>query len=269
MYRGRFAPSPTGPLHFGSLVTAVASYCDALRHQGEWLVRMEDVDRPRCVDGASQDILQTLRRFGFEWRDPVMHQSDRTSAYEDALRQLIAQGRVYACSCSRRELGGPIYPGTCRNRQLPLRPDNALRLRVDDVDIGFEDRRSGRYEQNLARVVGDFVIRRADGLFAYQMAVVVDDAAQEITDIVRGLDLLDSTPRQIFLQRLLGYSTPRYLHVPLVTNDAGEKLSKRTLAPPLDFANKTELLANALSFLKNSGILLECTNWLSPSLSPR
>ena len=248
-YRGRFAPSPTGPLHFGSLVAAVASYVDARAHGGEWLVRMEDVDVPRCVPGADADILRTLEAFGFEWDGPVMYQSTRTGAYGEALDRLRRDGMAYPCSCSRREAGAGIYPGTCRARmQDPLRPP-AWRVRVDDAVIALEDRRAGAIRQNLAREVGDFVVLRADGLFAYQLAVVVDDAAQGITDVVRGADLLDSTPRQIWLQQLLGFATPEYLHVPVATNPAGEKLSKQTLAPRLIAADAGKELCAALRFL--------------------
>jgi glutamyl-Q tRNA(Asp) synthetase len=234
-YRGRFAPSPTGPLHFGSLVAAVASYLDARAHGGQWLVRMEDVDTPRCVPGAAAGILRTLEAFGFQWDAPVMYQTARTPAYQEALDRLRAAGLAYPCSCSRKEVGGPVYPGACREGVREPGKPMAWRVRVDDED--------------LAREAGDFIVKRSDGLFAYQLAVVVDDAAQGITDVVRGADLLDSTPRQIWLQRALGYPTPRYLHVPVATNQAGEKLSKQTLAPPLRPADAPRELAAALRFL--------------------
>lgn len=251
LYVGRFAPSPTGPLHFGSLVAAVAGYLDAKAHGGTWLVRMEDVDTPRCVPGADAEILRTLEGFGFEWDGAVMYQSARREAYREALERLRAAGLAYPCGCSRKEVGGAIYPGTCRagvNSGEPGRAQ-AWRVRVDCGDVCFEDRACGLYRQHLAREVGDFVVLRADGLFAYQLAVVVDDAGQGVTDVVRGADLLDSTPRQIWLQRALGYPTPRYLHVPIAVNAAGEKLSKQTLAPAIRVENAAAELRQALDFL--------------------
>jgi glutamyl-Q tRNA(Asp) synthetase len=215
---GRFAPSPTGPLHFGSLVAAVASYVDARSKGGKWLVRMEDIDTPRVVPGADADILRTLEGFGFDWDGPVLYQSARTGAYRAALDQLRRNGFVYPCSCSRTTTA----PCTCTS---------GSRWRV-------------RFEGD------DFTVLRADGIFAYQLAVVVDDAYQSVTDVVRGADLLDSTPRQIHLQKLLGLPTPRYRHVPVVVNDKGEKLSKQTLAPPLDPSNPAAQLEAALRFLE-------------------
>ena len=248
-YRGRFAPSPTGPLHFGSLVAALASYIDAAGRDGEWIVRMEDIDQPRCVAGADVEILRTLERFGLKWDGPVAYQSQRAELYRGALAQLQRDDLVYPCTCSRREAGDGIYPGACRRR--PPEPGGRVswRVKTEDVVIAFDDRRMGRQEQNLAREAGDFVVLRADGLFAYQLAVVVDDAEQRVTDVVRGADLLDSTPRQIWLQRLLGYPQPRYMHIPVVLNDAGEKLSKQTQAPPLHPAKTEEDLIAALKFL--------------------
>jgi glutamyl-Q tRNA(Asp) synthetase len=246
---GRFAPSPTGPLHFGSLVAAVASYLDARALGGRWLVRIEDIDTPRNVPGAADDILRTLERFGLTWDGPVLYQSSRMDAYREALEKLRCAGYAYPCSCSRREVGDGIYPGTCRDRSPDLSKPHAWRVRVEDVTVGFDDRLAGRFEQNLKSDVGDFVILRADGIFAYQLAVVVDDASQGVTDIVRGADLLDSTPRQIWLQRLLGYPQPRYMHFPIATDAQGEKLSKQTLAPPLAPARTEEDLRAALRFL--------------------
>ena len=229
MYRGRFAPSPTGPLHFGSLVAALASYLDARSSGGQWLVRMEDLDLPRCVPGADGVILRALEAFGFEWDGPVVYQSSRTGAYRAEFERLRRDGVVYPCSCSRRETGGGDYPGTCRDGvRDPGRP-LAWRVRAAEQ--------------------GDFVVLRSDGYFAYQLAVVVDDAAQGITDVVRGADLLDSTPRQNWLQSALGYPLPRYRHVRVATNAAGEKLSKQTNAPAIDAARAPELLGNALEFL--------------------
>lgn len=253
MYRGRFAPSPTGPLHQGSLVAAVASYLDARRRGGRWLVRMEDVDEPRCVAGAAADILRTLEAFGLEWDEPVVYQSQRKELYRGALERLKRDMWVYPCACTRREIaetaGELPYPGTCRNGLGPGRTARAWRVRVPAERVEFEDRRVGPKSQELEREVGDFVLLRADGYFAYQLAVVVDDAEQGITDVVRGEDLLDSTPRQIYLQRLLGYETPRYLHVPVVRNAAGEKLSKQTRAAAVDASNPGPALVEALRFL--------------------
>lgn len=256
-YRGRFAPSPTGPLHFGSLVAAVASWLDARAVGGEWLVRIEDVDTPRSVPGAEGEILRALEAFGLHWDGEVERQSERTALYREALERLRAQGRVYRCRCSRREIAdsalsgidGPIYPNTCRELALGEDVAGADRLRVPEGAVAFDDRVMGRVEQDVAREVGDFVLRRRDGLFAYQLAVVADDADQGITDVVRGADLLLSTPRQIVLQRLLGWPTPRYLHVAVATNAEGQKLSKQSLAAPVDAARPREALARALAFL--------------------
>jgi glutamyl-Q tRNA(Asp) synthetase len=258
-YRGRFAPSPTGPLHFGSLVAAVGSYLDAKSQSGEWLLRIEDVDTPRNAPGAAAAILRTLENFGFEWDGPVLWQSQRLKAYAAALDHLRESGLAYPCACSRKEIadsathpaidGGLAYPGTCRAGLPPGRAARAWRLRVQDEETAFTDRLQGRQAQRLARDVGDFVLRRADGLFAYQLAVVVDDAWQGVTDIVRGADLLLSTPRQIGLQSCLGYPPPRYAHLPVATNAAGEKLSKQTRAPALDERRAAAELVRALSFL--------------------
>jgi glutamyl-Q tRNA(Asp) synthetase len=243
-YCGRFAPSPTGPLHFGSLVAAVASYCDARAVAGRWFVRIEDVDQPRSRPGAERAILATLDRYGFAWDGEVLRQSQRTAFYARALERLRDGDHVYECACTRRELeampiassGERIYPGTCRDG-IPAdrirRPQRAWRVRVGDARIEFRDRLQGPQVQYLASEVGDFVVRRADRLYAYQLAVVVDDALQSITDVVRGADLLASTPRQILLQRLLGYPELSYLHAPIAVNAAGGKLSKQTRAAPL------------------------------------
>ena len=244
VHRGRFAPSPTGPLHFGSLVAALASYCDARARRGQWLVRIEDVDEPRTRGGAARAILDALARYGFRWDGEVVLQSRRTALYEDALQRLRDKGLVYACACTRRDMeaapmnaiGERVYPGTCRDGIAFARAHDAQlsqRLRVGAAAIEFDDTLQGTQRQDLAREVGDFIVRRADGLFAYQLAVVVDDAAQEITSVVRGADLLASTPRQIYLQRCLGVRTPEYMHVPIAINDAGEKLSKQTGAAAL------------------------------------
>jgi glutamyl-Q tRNA(Asp) synthetase len=257
-YRGRFAPSPTGPLHFGSLVAALGSYLDAHAHAGEWRVRIEDLDPPREAPGATADILRTLESLGLHWDGAVLRQSERAEAYHAALAELERKGATYLCACTRREIGdsalagidgGLVYPGTCRNGLPSGRVGRATRVRADDTMIEFDDALQGRMRQPLATDVGDFVLRRTDGLFTYQLAVVVDDAAQGITDVVRGADLLDSTPRQIFLQRLFGVPTPRYLHLPVATNATGEKLSKQTLAPPIDRARPGTVLMSALEFL--------------------
>ncbi len=261
---GRFAPSPTGPLHAGSLVAALASWLDARAHGGTWLVRIEDVDLPRCVPGADQLILQQLATCGLIPDEPPVYQSQRGELYQHALDQLIASGHAYPCGCTRADIaqanaalglskprhGDLVYPGTCRPEQggLKGKPARAWRLQVPDAPhdlITWQDRRLGRQHQHLATAVGDFVIKRADGLWAYQLAVVVDDAAQGVTHIVRGEDLCDNTPRQILLQRWLGLPTPRYLHTPLVLGDNGEKLSKQNGAQALDLSSPQAALQQA------------------------
>lgn len=249
VYRGRFAPSPSGPLHEGSLVAALASYLDARAHRGQWLLRIEDIDTPRVVAGAEAFIMQQLHALGMRWDEEPVRQSDRHAIYQAAFRQLLERGLIYGCACTRRMLSGGPYPGTCRNGLPPGKTGRAIRVRVDDAVIRFVDRLQGEVVQELARSVGDFVVRRADGVYAYQLAVVVDDAWQGVTDVVRGADLLDSTPRQIHLQRLLDLPTPRYLHVPVATNARGEKLSKQTLAAPVDAKRPGCGLTAALDFL--------------------
>ena len=255
-YVGRFAPSPTGPLHFGSLVAAVASWLDARAAGGRWHLRIEDVDAPRTVPGAEDGILRTLEALGLAWDGPVVRQRDRTARYEEALARLRALGLAYRCRCSRREIAdsglhgidGIVYPGTCRGAHVPDGVPAAVRFNVPDATIAFDDRVQGRVSQRLAADVGDFVVLRRDGLFAYQLAVVVDDADLGVTDVVRGADLLDSTPRQIALQRALGVPTPHYLHVPVAAR-GGEKLSKQTLASPVEAADGPAALRRALAFL--------------------
>ena len=255
-YVGRFAPSPTGPLHFGSLVAAVASYLDARAHRGSWLVRIEDVDTTRCKPHFADEILSTLNVFGLKRDGDVMVQSQRTARYQSALRTLIDNKLSYACACSRKEISdsalsgveGPVYPGTCREKNLPAL-NNAIRVRTAPGEIQFTDRVQGECTQCLDRHIGDFVLKRRDGLFAYQLAVVIDDADQGVTHIVRGADLLDSTARQIHLQRLLALPTPSYLHLPVVVNEAGQKLSKQTLAPAIGAKDACAWLRDALVHL--------------------
>lgn len=265
-YRGRFAPSPTGPLHIGSLVTALASWLDARVHDGTWLVRIEDIDFQRNVPGADRDILASLEMLGLVPDETPQWQSAHLHRFEAALAQLQAIDRLYPCGCTRREIADSvttvdaqghlrhqtlIYPGTCRNG-LMGRPPRAWRVRLPDTDaatVCFDDRWQGTQCQNLAEAVGDFVLKRADGMWAYQIAVVVDDAAQDITDVVRGADLLDSTPRQIYLQRLLGLPTVHYLHVPVVVNADGEKLSKQTGARAINRSQPLAALTEAARHL--------------------
>jgi glutamyl-Q tRNA(Asp) synthetase len=256
-YRGRFAPSPTGPLHFGSLVAAVASYLEAKSRVGEWLVRMEDLDTPRVMTGAADEILRALAACGMQWDGAIACQSKRTDAYHAELHRLRALGLVYPCACSRREIAdsaasgieGPVYPGTCRNGLAPGKAVRAWRINTRGAQIGFDDALQDHVQQNLETDIGDFVLLRADHVYAYQLAVVTDDAEQGITDVVRGADLLDSTPRQIYLQQLLKFTTPRYCHVPVVVNADGGKLSKQTLAQPFDAAQPLPALIDALRFL--------------------
>ncbi|WP_368668951.1 MULTISPECIES: tRNA glutamyl-Q(34) synthetase GluQRS [unclassified Pseudomonas] len=249
-YIGRFAPTPSGYLHFGSLVAALASYLDARAVGGRWLLRMEDLDPPREEPGAQTAILKALESYGFEWDGEMILQSDRHDAYAEVLNRLFNQGLAYACTCSRKQLEPyhGIYPGLCRNLGH-AQADAAIRLRVPELEYRFVDRVQGEYRQHLGREVGDFVIRRRDGLYAYQLAVVLDDAWQGITDIVRGADLLDSTPRQLYLQELLGLTQPRYLHVPLITQPDGHKLGKSYRSPPLTEDQAPPLLLRALRAL--------------------
>jgi len=249
-YIGRFAPTPSGFLHFGSLVAALASYLDARAVGGRWLLRMEDLDPPREEPGAQAAILETLERYGLHWDGELVRQSDRHDEYEALVQRLFDQGLAYACTCSRKQLegSGGIYPGSCRNAGHAGH-DAAIRLRVPELLYRFTDRVQGEYSQHLGREVGDFVIRRRDGLYAYQLAVVLDDAWQGINNVVRGADLLDSTPRQLYLQELLGFSQPHYLHVPLIIQPDGHKLGKSYRSPPLPGDQATPLLIRALRAL--------------------
>ncbi|KAF3999953.1 tRNA glutamyl-Q(34) synthetase GluQRS [Glaciimonas immobilis] len=261
-YIGRFAPSPTGPLHDGALVAAMASYLDAKAHHGSWLVRMEDVDEARTAHGAAEAILHALSALQMHWDGKVVYQSHRGDLYQAAFDRL---GRLaYPCGCTRREIvdshigvasdGAAVYPGTCRNGLPVGKPTRSYRLLVPEIGqaaelIRFEDRWQGMTQQHLAIEVGDFVLKRVDGFWTYQLAVIVDDANQGVTHVVRGADLLDSTPRQIYLQRQLQYLTPSYLHVPVITNANGEKLSKQNDAPPLDLTQPYQTLVKAAWFL--------------------
>jgi glutamyl-Q tRNA(Asp) synthetase len=251
-YVGRFAPSPTGPLHFGSLLAAVGSWCDARANGGRWLLRIEDTDPPRAMSGADSLIRLQLEAYGMEWDGPVLSQSTRSEAYLAALDQLHSQGDVFWCRCSRGELarlGSNTYPGHCRPYTSP-RDDAALRLHVpDDCVISFRDIVFGHQRETVCESVGDFVLRRRDGLFSYQLAVVVDDAFQGVTCVVRGADLLDNTARQILLQQRLALPTPEYMHLPLAMNADGSKLSKQNLAAPLPLPADPHLLWLALKCL--------------------
>ncbi|MEX2468473.1 MAG: tRNA glutamyl-Q(34) synthetase GluQRS, partial [Pseudohongiellaceae bacterium] len=250
-YVGRFAPSPTGPLHMGSLIAALASFLDARANQGSWLVRMEDLDPPREVQGAAAQILDQLQQFGMQWDGEVLYQSQRHGAYSRALSRLEARGLVYRCDCSRARIRalGSVYDGHCRERSLPPTAHFALRLRTDMTPVTFSDAIQGDRRQVVEREVGDFVIRRKDGLFAYQLAVVVDDAYQNISHVLRGYDLLESTARQIYLQRCLQLPMPGYAHIPIIVNADGEKLSKQHFARPVNAAMAPQLLHEALKFL--------------------
>ena len=256
-YRGRFAPSPTGPLHFGTLVAAVGSYLEAKSHDGEWLIRIENLDTPREISGASSEILRTLESLEMEWDHDVVYQSKRNSVYQTTLAILDEYGVIYPCTCTRREIAdssitgvsGPVYPGTCRSNLLNKKQIGALRVITDNSLVKFKDALRGQISQRLESETGDFVLRRADGIYAYQLAVVVDDAEQGITHVVRGADLLDSTPRQIYLQKLLGYPILEYMHLPVVVNNQGKKLSKQNLATPLDISNPVAQLIATISFL--------------------
>ena len=275
-YVGRFAPSPTGPLHAGSLVAALASWLDARAHGGRWLVRIEDVDVPRCLPGMDQAILQQLADCGLYPDAPPLYQSQRTAIYQQALDDLVARHLAYPCACSRKDIeaallaqghsrerhGELVYPGTCRHG-LHGNPARAWRLRVNPGVVGWTDRRLGVQMQEVAQEVGDFVLKRADGWFAYQLAVVVDDGAQGITHIVRGEDLADNTARQILLQQALHLPTPAYLHTPLVLDAHGEKLSKQTGAQALDTRDPLAALNAAAAVLDLRVTAATLGDWLA------
>ncbi|MBN6533672.1 tRNA glutamyl-Q(34) synthetase GluQRS [Acinetobacter pittii] len=256
-YSGRFAPSPTGPLHFGSLITAVASYCDAKAHQGKWLVRVEDTDIPRIYPGSEEHILTSLEAFQFEPDAEIIFQKNRLDIYESILDQLKEEGLIYACQCTRKMLGSnAIYAGTCRDLNLDFQ-GQAIRVKVQDQQICFDDRLQGHHCSNLQHDLGDFVLKRRDGIINYQLAVVVDDYLQGITHVVRGADLLDNTERQIWLGQLLGYPQLSYMHLPLAMNDQGQKLSKQNLAQALDLLKAPELLQKAILALGQPNVDLD------------
>ncbi len=254
-YKGRFAPSPTGSVHYGTLVSAVGSYLQAKKNNGEWIIRIEDVDTTRKVKGSDTEILKTLDAFGFQWQGEVVYQSQRTEHYQHALDQLISQSLIFPCLCSRKQLAktdNAIYPGFCRSRLLPEVKPHALRIRAGDINITFNDHVMNRQIQNIKRECGDFIVKRRDGLFAYQLAVVVDDALQNITEVVRGADLLGSTNRQIYLQQKLDYPTPQYCHLPLAIDNDGNKISKSAGTAAVDIRHKEILLVSVLNFLGQS-----------------
>ena len=250
-YIGRFAPSPTGPLHFGSLLAALASFLDARANQGKWLMRIEDLDPPREPAGSAELILQQLQDFGMNWDDEVLYQSARLGIYEEIVDQLQDKGLAYPCDCTRPQIRemGLVYNGSCRERSTPPERPYALRLKTEALEIGFDDKIQGHFSQQLELDAGDFVIRRKDELYAYQLAVVVDDEFQNITHVVRGWDLLDSTPRQIYLQRVLNYQEMSYIHIPIIVDEKGQKLSKQAFAPSIETDRASEAIYKALVFL--------------------
>jgi len=256
-YVGRFAPSPTGPLHFGSLITAVASYCDARAHSGKWLVRIEDTDIPRIYPGSEEHILRAIDAFEFDPDQDIIFQKDRLDLYESVIEQLHQLNMVYACQCKRKVLGSNhIYAGTCQALMLPFEAQ-AIRVKVSNQPIQFIDRLQGQHSSNLQHELGDFVLKRRDGIINYQLAVVVDDHLQGITHIVRGADLLDNTERQIWLGQLLGYAPLQYMHLPLAMNDQGQKLSKQNRAEGLDLTQPSILLQQALNALHQPKVDLD------------
>jgi len=260
IYRGRFAPSPSGPLHFGSLIAATASYLDCKANNGKFIVRIEDLDPPREVKGSDLQIIKTLECYGFEWDEPIVYQSQRFEHYEQALDTLQQQNLIYRCQCTRKHLRanaaqgplGTIYPNTCRHTNLTQANNRATRIKVNQDIIELNDPIFGSVKQNLITELGDFIIRRSDQWFAYQFAVVVDDGLQNISHIIRGRDLLNSTPRQIYLQKLLGLPTPQYLHLPLAINQDQTKLSKQTSATPISNTDIVPTLFQCLKFLGQS-----------------
>lgn len=258
-YIGRFAPSPTGPLHFGSLVAAVGSYLEAKKNNGKWLLRIEDIDPPREITGATTSIIKTLELFGFEWDGDIIYQSERYDIYQEYVDKLITESQAYPCGCSRKEIAavsprsvnGLIYPGTCRE-DLNDKEPRSTRLLTENINIHFRDQVQGDIFQNIETDSGDYIIRRADGLYAYNLAVVIDDQLSGITDIVRGYDLLPCTCQHIYLQRVLHFATPAYTHLPIAVNDSGQKLSKQNLAKEINSVQRVKTLYNAIAFLNQA-----------------
>lgn len=259
-YRGRFAPTPSGPLHFGSLVAAAGSYLEARSRRGEWRLRIDDLDPPRVAPGATESILRCLEALGFEWDGPVLYQSKRLPAYHASLHRLRRIGVVYPCACTRKEIAdsaipgveGPVYPGTCRNALPPGQPARALRLSVQGMHVEFDDPVLGRQHRDLEREAGDFIVYRADGVYAFHLASAVDDGEQGMTDVVRGADLLESSLRQAQLLGLLALPIPRYVHLPVAIDQSGEKLSKQTRAAPLDPTRPFAVLQAVWRFLNQA-----------------
>lgn len=248
-YRGRFAPTPSGPLHSGSVIAALGSYLQAKSKQGKWLVRIDDVDIGRSIAGADKVILQQLEQLGLYWDEEVVYQSKRLDHYQAALEKLESINSTFACYCTRKEIANRVYPGTCRKGIKSDRTRYSIRIKTDNSPIGITDLLQGEYSQQLQSKIGDFIIKRADGYFAYHLATVIDDAEQNITEVVRGLDLLDSTPRQVYLQKQLGLPTPRYLHLPVAIDNSGKKISKSDNAQPITAKNNIITLFNTLTFL--------------------
>jgi glutamyl-Q tRNA(Asp) synthetase len=259
-YIGRFAPSPTGPLHFGSLYTALASFLQARSQQGKWLLRIDDLDTPRNIKGAADTILKTLEIFGLHWDDSVYYQSHMLDDYDDILKELENNKLTYPCTCSRKALSyvhakqtlSDIYPGICRDKQAPAGSPYSLRIKTDNRIISFQDDLQGLISHNLAEQHGDFILKRRDQIIAYQLAVVIDDDRQHITHVVRGFDLLDSTPKQIYLQQKLGLRTPEYMHVPIIADRQGYKLSKQTFAQAVDLKTPHHVIFELLTLLKQN-----------------
>lgn len=257
VYRGRFAPSPTGPLHFGSLIAAMGSYLQAKHQHGKWLLRIDDIDPPRELKGAADNILKTLEGFGFEWDENILYQSSRLQDYQEAVNRLVKQQLAYPCSCSRASIlkktgqvkGEIVYPGFCRNEPLKHSSEYSIRLRINNELIRFNDVIQGKQVFNLQKQNGDFILQRRDRHFSYHLASGIDDAEQGITEVVRGADLLNCTPCQIHVQHMLNLSTPHYCHLPVAVNDAGQKLSKQSHAKPINPGNSVDLLYKSLKFL--------------------
>lgn len=248
-YRGRFAPTPSGPLHFGSIIAAVGSYLQARHNQGEWHVRIEDIDQPRTDPDATCSILMCLEKFGLHWDGDILYQSQRQDRYNEIIRQLEKAELVFPCACTRKQLPAGPYPGNCRKGLPAGKTGRSLRMKSSDRIVSFTDAVQGGYQQNIKTEVGDFVIHRGDDIASYHLCVVADDHDTGITEIVRGLDLIDSTPRQIYLQQALGYNQPGYCHMPIAVNSDGNKLSKQTMAEPVEPENAEEILLAALKFL--------------------